>query len=82
LVAGTYLSLALTVLLNISPWYTLITALTLPMALSLMRRVATDSEPVALNPVLRKTAQLHARFGMLLVAGWVIALFMSQLAGR
>jgi 1,4-dihydroxy-2-naphthoate octaprenyltransferase len=82
LVGGTYVSLLLTVLLNISPWYTLVTALTLPAAIALMRRVSVHTEPAALNPVLRKTAQLHTRFGMLLIAGWVIALFINLLAGR
>jgi 1,4-dihydroxy-2-naphthoate octaprenyltransferase len=82
LVGGTYFSLLVTVLLNISPWYTLITAITLPAAVALMRRVAANTEPAALHPVLRKTAQLHARFGLLLVAGWVIALFVNQLGGR
>jgi 1,4-dihydroxy-2-naphthoate octaprenyltransferase len=82
LVGGTYVSLLLTVLLNISPWYTLVTAITLPTAVALMRRVSANVEPAALNPVLRKTAQLHSRFGMLLVAGWVVALFINQLAGR
>ncbi len=82
LIGGTYLSLALTILLNISPWYTLVTALTLPAAVALMRRVAVNTEPTALNPVLRKTAQLHMRFGMLLIAGWVIALFINLLGGR
>lgn len=82
LVGGTYASLLLTVLLNISPWYTLVTAITLPTAVALMRRVSANVEPAALNPVLRKTAQLHSRFGLLLVAGWVVALFINQLAGR
>jgi 1,4-dihydroxy-2-naphthoate polyprenyltransferase len=82
LVGGTYLSLLLTILLNISPWYTLVTALTLPAAVALMRRVSVNTEPAALNPVLRKTAQLHMRFGMLLIAGWVIALFLNLLGGR
>jgi 1,4-dihydroxy-2-naphthoate octaprenyltransferase len=82
LVGGTYTVLLLTVLLNISPWYTLVTALTLPMAVALMRRVSVNTEPAALNPVLRKTAQLHVRFGLLLVSGWVIALLINQLAGR
>jgi len=82
LVGGTYLSLLVMVLLNLSPWYTLVACLTLPMGLALMRRVAVNTEPAALNPVLRKTAQLHMRFGMLLVAGWVLALFINQLGGR
>ena len=51
----------------------------MPQAYGLMQRVAVNSEPVALNPVLRKTAQLHARFGMLLVSGWVLALMFNLL---
>jgi hypothetical protein len=48
----------------------------------LMQRVAADTEPTALNPVLRKTAQLHMRFGLLFIAGWVVALFLDVAAGR
>lgn len=79
LVGGAYVSLVVTVLAGIAPWQTLITFLTAPMAYGLMRRVAVNTEPAALNPVLRKTAQLHMRFGLLLVAGWVIALFIRLL---
>ncbi len=73
LIGGTYLSLAIIVLLGIAPWLTLITVLTLPLAVRLVRIVASESEPKALQPVLRQTAQLHMQFGMLLVAGWAAA---------
>ncbi len=50
-----------------------ITLVTLPSAIKLMRIVAAETEPHALQPVLRQTAKLHLRFGALLVAGWVAA---------
>lgn len=73
LIGGTYVSLAIIVLLGIAPWLTLITVLTLPLAIRLVRIVARESEPKALQPVLRQTAQLHMQFGTLLVAGWTAA---------
>jgi 1,4-dihydroxy-2-naphthoate octaprenyltransferase len=66
--------------MGLAPVYTLIALLTFPVAYALMKRVSIDTEPVALNPVLRKTAQLHARFGLLLVTGWVLAVLL-QLVG-
>jgi hypothetical protein len=54
----------------------------LPAAIALMWRVSVNTEPAALNPALRKTAQLPMRFGQLLVAGRGIALLINQLAGR
>ncbi|HYP38986.1 MAG TPA: 1,4-dihydroxy-2-naphthoate octaprenyltransferase, partial [Chloroflexia bacterium] len=73
LVGGTYLSLAVTVLLGIAPWLTLISVVTLPIAVRLMRIVAGETEPKKLHPVLRLTARLHMQFGILLVAGWAAA---------
>jgi 1,4-dihydroxy-2-naphthoate octaprenyltransferase len=73
LIGGTYIMLALTVALGIAPWLTLISAVTLPSAIRLMRIVAAESEPLALQPVLRQTARLHMQFGGLLVAGWATA---------
>ena len=71
LVGGTYISLVATVLLGWVPWLTLITAATLPLAVRLIKIVASETEPVKLQPVLRQTARLHMQFGVLLVAGWV-----------
>ncbi len=82
LIGGTYAVLLIMVVLRVSPWYTLAGALTLPAAVALMQRVSANSDPAALNPVLRKTAQLHMRFGILLIAGWVVALFVNQVASR
>lgn len=80
LVGGTYVVLLVTVLLQVAPWLTLITLITLPTAIQLMRIVAVEHEPHALQPVLRQTAKLHTRFGSLLVVGWIAA-WLIGLAG-
>jgi 1,4-dihydroxy-2-naphthoate octaprenyltransferase len=73
LVLGTYITLAVMVLLGWVPWLTLISIVTLPLAIRLIRIVARETEPVKLHPVLRQTARLHMQFGILLVAGWAVA---------
>jgi len=82
LIGGTYVVLVIAAISAAAPWYTLIAVVTFPAALALMRRVSANSDPAGLNPVLRKTAQLHMRFGMLMVAGWIIALFVNQIVRR
>lgn len=73
LVGGAYFVLTGLVLSGVAPLYTLIVLITLPSAAALMYRVAGNTEPAALNPVLRRTAQLHMRFGLLMAAGWFFA---------
>ncbi|WP_026370256.1 1,4-dihydroxy-2-naphthoate octaprenyltransferase [Kallotenue papyrolyticum] len=73
LIGGTYLSLLLTVLFGVAPWWTLIALLTLPLAIRPMRIVAREHEPHRLQPVLRQTAKLHTQFGLLLILGWLAA---------
>jgi 1,4-dihydroxy-2-naphthoate octaprenyltransferase len=77
LLGATYLSLVITVALGVAPYWTLISLLTLPLAVRLMRIVAVEREPAALQPVLRQTAKLHTRFGVFLIAGWVAALLIG-----
>lgn len=79
LLGAAYLSLALMVVLGIVPWMTLITLLTVPAALRLVRIVAAETEPAALQPVLRQTARLHMRFGSLLIIGWLAAWLLGSL---
>lgn len=81
LIGGTYLSLAALVLLGIAPWLTLICIITLPTAIRLMRTVSAESTPPGLQPVLRQTAQLHTRFGLLLVIGWAAAVLLGLAQG-
>jgi 1,4-dihydroxy-2-naphthoate polyprenyltransferase len=80
LIGGTYLSLVLTVALGAAPWLTLVCLFTLPLALRLVRTAASETEPPALQPVLRQTALLHLRFGALLVASWAAAWALALLA--
>lgn len=77
LVWGSYLSLLVLIGLGYAPWWTLITLVTLPLALRITRIAASETEPRALQPVLRQTAMLHMRFGILFVIGWVAALSLA-----
>jgi 1,4-dihydroxy-2-naphthoate polyprenyltransferase len=79
LLAGTYLSLLAIVAAGIAPWPTLMCLVTLPLALRLVRIAAAETEPRALQPVLRQTAQLHMRFGALLVLAWAASLALATL---
>ena len=72
LVLGAYAIVAALALARIAPPTILLSLLTLPLALSLVRRVAATQEPLALNGVLRQTAALHLRFGALLILGLVL----------
>ncbi|MCS6926782.1 MAG: 1,4-dihydroxy-2-naphthoate polyprenyltransferase [Candidatus Binatia bacterium] len=45
---------------------------TVPVALSLVRRVGCGAAGRALNPVLKRTAQLHLLFGLLLAGGFLL----------
>ena len=71
---GAFVAQAVTLVLGITPWPTLITLLTLPLNIKLARIVAAEDEAEKLQPVLRQTAVLHWRFGLLLTVGWAIAL--------
>ena len=69
LVLGAYALVAALVIARVLSPTALLILLTLPLALSLVRRVAATQEPLALNAVLRRTSALHARFGLLLIVG-------------
>jgi 1,4-dihydroxy-2-naphthoate octaprenyltransferase len=74
LVLGAYGLLALTVVLGLAPAAVLVAIFSLPAALALVYRVAAKPQPAALNPVLRRNAQLHLHFGLLITLGWIYAL--------
>ena len=78
LVGGTYLSLVALVAFGFVPWLTLVSLATLPLAVKLILIVKAETEPKMLQPVLRGTAKLHMRFGVLLAAGWLAALFINK----
>jgi 1,4-dihydroxy-2-naphthoate octaprenyltransferase len=75
LIGGTFVSQWVLVALGGAPWPTLITVLMLPLAWTLMQIAAREDDPALLHPVLRNTAVLHMRFGLLYVLGWVIAVW-------
>lgn len=51
----------------------LVAFLTAPAAVSLCRRIARDTDPIALTRALRDTAQLHQRTGVLLAAAVLLS---------
>ncbi|MBI3943691.1 MAG: 1,4-dihydroxy-2-naphthoate octaprenyltransferase, partial [Chloroflexi bacterium] len=77
LLGGSYLFLALIIAMGIAPLWTIIAFLTLPTAISLAGRAASTVDTKILNGVLRRTAQLHTNFGLLMIAGFVIGLFVK-----
>jgi 1,4-dihydroxy-2-naphthoate octaprenyltransferase len=72
ILVGTAYPLVL-VLIAVAPrlWPVVLTTLSLPAALALTRGVFVAGDERALNVVLRRTAGLHLRFGLLLTAGVV-----------
>ena len=75
LVGGAFVSVLVLIALGLAPWPTLISFAMAPLAWRLMRTAATEDAAEKLHPVLRGSAVLHMRFGMLYVIGWVIALW-------
>jgi 1,4-dihydroxy-2-naphthoate octaprenyltransferase len=74
LTLGAYVLLAGLVLVGYAPLAALLVFISLPSALALVYRVMAKPDPLALNPVLRQSAQLHLRFGLLLAVGWAYAM--------
>ena len=75
LVGGAFVSVLVLIALGLAPWPTLISFAMAPLAWRLLRSAATEEAAEKLHPVLRGSAVLHMRFGMLYVIGWVIALW-------
>ncbi len=74
LIFGAYAIVAVLAALQITAPTILLSLITLPLALSLVQRVAATKEPLALNAVLRQTSALHLRFGTLLIIGLLLPL--------
>ena len=77
LVAGGYALLVVFVLMGFAPWPTLLTLVLLPTAIQLIRRATSTEDVARLNRVVRATAQLHSRFGWLMITGVI-----GAIAGR
>ena len=75
LVGGTFVSQWVLIVVGLVPWSTLLTTLMVPLAWRLMQIASRETDPAALHPVLRQSAVLHMRFGLLYVLGWVLALW-------
>lgn len=69
LMIGTYVSLTALVLLNILPAWSLIAAITLPVAIKGLKITVSTWDAKQLNQVLGLTALLHLSFGVLLCIG-------------
>ena len=77
LVGGTFVSTLVLIALGLAPWPTLLAFVTAPLAWSLIKIAHTEAAAEKLHPVLRGTAVLHTRYGLLYVLGWVIALWVK-----
>ena len=75
LVGGAFVSVLVLIALGLAPWPTLVCFAMAPLAWRLMRTAATEVAAEKLHPVLRGSAVLHMRFGLLYVLGWVIAVW-------
>ena len=72
LVGGAYIALIAATVATPSNWPILAAGATLPLAWSLSREILAGAGPMALNLVLRKTAGLHLRVGLLVTAGLMV----------
>jgi 1,4-dihydroxy-2-naphthoate octaprenyltransferase len=79
LVAGAFVATAVLIAVWPRLWPVAIVVVSVPTALGLIRQVFSAAEGRALNVVLRKTAGLHLRFGLLMTAGLVIRAAIDRL---
>jgi 1,4-dihydroxy-2-naphthoate octaprenyltransferase len=75
LMLGGYAVVVAMTIFGSAPWPVLITLLTLPLALRLVRFEAKQTSTRALNLVLAQTAGLHMLFGALLAFGFALAVW-------
>ena len=74
LVAGAFLAALAMIAVNPRWWPVCLVLLCLPRAFGLIRLGFTAQTSLALNPLVRGTALLHLRFGLLLAAGIFVAM--------
>ena len=74
LVIGAYVTQALIVAAGLMPLATLLTLITLPEALRLIRIFNTSRALPLMHQAQSRTAKLHGQIGLLLVLGWVFSL--------
>lgn len=73
LIVAAYAAVLALVVIDPDLWPVTVTGAAIPAAIRLIRLAFGDVEGEALNPLLRKTAGLHLRFGSLMLIGLIIA---------
>jgi 1,4-dihydroxy-2-naphthoate octaprenyltransferase len=68
-----WLAIGLAVVTHTLPWPVLVTLVTLPRALALVRMVYVERDAARLNAAWFRGVQLHSEFGVLLIAGLLAA---------
>jgi 1,4-dihydroxy-2-naphthoate octaprenyltransferase len=79
LLSGAYVSLLVLILFGLAPFWLALTLLTIPLAISNAQRVGANAEPQVLSLVTRGTANLHARFGQMMIVGFMLAMAVQRL---
>ena len=74
LVVGSYVTQLLVIALGIMPVATLLTLITVPEALRLIRIFNTSRAVPLMHQAQGRTAKLHGQIGLLMVLGWVFAM--------
>lgn len=74
LLAGAYLFGAVLALIGVVPVGSLLVLLSVPLAIRLWGRISASTVPDLLDPVVKKTAGLHAVFGLLYTVGFLLPL--------
>lgn len=77
LVIGAYVSQAFLVAAGLMPAMTLLTLISVPEALRLIRIFNTSADVSLLHQAQGRTAKLHGQIGLLMVAGWSLSLVLS-----
>lgn len=77
LVGGAYLTLIGVVIAGLVPVTALLALITLPEARRLIQIINTEEDPNVLHPAQGRTAQLHGQFGLWMVVGWLVWLFLD-----
>jgi 1,4-dihydroxy-2-naphthoate octaprenyltransferase len=75
LMLGGYAVIVAMTIAGAAPWPVLVTLLSLPLALRLIRFERMQQEPRGLNVVLAQTAGMHMLFGALLAFGFAVAVW-------
>jgi 1,4-dihydroxy-2-naphthoate octaprenyltransferase len=79
LTAFTYLSQLILIVIGWMPITTLLTLLTIPEALRLIRIIDHETDTQLLHIAQGRTARLHGRIGIVLVVGWALWLLLERI---